>query len=70
LSLSSLIYINLEDIIVDLKKEGKNILFVDLQKQPRYMLERIDMIPDLVSEECIFNNFKTCLQWVKEHKDS
>ena len=59
----------LEDIIVDLKKEGKNILFVDLQKQPRYMLERIDMIPDLVSEECIFNNFKTCLQWVKEHKD-
>ena len=60
----------LEDIIVDLKKEGKNILFVDLQKQPRYMLERIDMIPDLVSEECIFNNFKTCLQSVKEHKDS
>ena len=60
----------LEDIIVYLKKEGKNILFVDLQKQPRYMLERIDMIPDLVSEECIFNNFKTCLQWVKEHKDS
>ena len=60
----------LEDIIVDLKKEGKNILFVDLQKQPRYMLERIDMIPDLVSEECIFNNFKTCLRWVKEHKDS
>jgi len=60
----------LEDIIVDLKKEGKNILFVDLQKQPRYMLERIDMIPDLVSEECIFNNFKTCLQWVKEHQDS
>ena len=60
----------LEDIIVDLKKEGKNILFVDLQKQPRYMLERIDMIPDLVSEECIFNNFKTCLQWIKEHQDS
>ena len=60
----------LEDIIVDLKKEGKNILFVDLQKQPRYMLERIDMVPDLVSEECIFNNFKSCLQWVKEHKDS
>ena len=60
----------LEDIIVDLKKEGKNILFVDLQKQPRYMLERIDMVPDLVSEESIFNNFKSCLQWVKEHKDS
>jgi SulP family sulfate permease len=60
----------LEDIIVDLKKEGKNILFVDLQKQPRYLLERIDMIPDLVSEESIFNDFKSCLRWVKKHKDS
>ena len=60
----------LEDIIVDLKKEGKNILFVDLQKQPRYLLERIDMIPDLVSEESIFNDFKSCLRWVKKHKDT
>ena len=60
----------LEDIIVDLKKDGKNVLFVDVQKQPRYMLERIDMIPDLISEECIFNNFKDSLQWMKDHKDS
>lgn len=60
----------LEDIIVDLKKDGKNVLFVDVQKQPRYMLERIDMIPDLISEECIFDNFKDSLQWMKDHKDS
>ena len=60
----------LEDIIVDLKKEGKNVLFVDVQTQPRYMMERIDMIPDLISEECIFDNFKGTLQWMKEHKDS
>tara|TARA_R110002073_G_scaffold296322_1_gene462307 strand:- start:16698 stop:18560 length:1863 start_codon:yes stop_codon:yes gene_type:complete len=60
----------LEDIIVDLKKDGKNVLFVDVQKQPRYMLERIDMIPDLISEECIFDSFKDSLQWMKDHKDS
>tara|TARA_R110000787_G_scaffold105773_3_gene213308 strand:+ start:6168 stop:8024 length:1857 start_codon:yes stop_codon:yes gene_type:complete len=60
----------LEDVLVDLKKDDKNVFFVDLQKQPRYMMERIDIIPDLISKECIFTDFKTCLQWIKEHKDS
>lgn len=60
----------LEDVLVDLKKDGKNVLFVALQKQPRYMMERIDIIPDLVSKECMFKDFKTCLQWIKDHKDS
>ena len=41
----------LEDSIIDLKKANKNVLFVDLQKQPRYMLERVNMIPKLISEE-------------------
>tara|TARA_R110001632_G_scaffold107700_5_gene217412 strand:+ start:332 stop:2188 length:1857 start_codon:yes stop_codon:yes gene_type:complete len=60
----------LEDVLVDLIKDDKNVFFVDLQKQPRYMMERIDIIPDLISKECIFTDFKTCLQWIKEHKDS
>ena len=60
----------LEDSIVELKKDGKNVLVVDMQTQPKYMMERIDIIPDLIPEECIFVDFKTCLQWVKEHKDS
>jgi SulP family sulfate permease len=59
----------LEDILVDLKKEGKAILFVDVQAQPRYMMERIDMIPDLIGEDTIFDDFKECLQWIKEHRD-
>tara|TARA_B100000787_G_scaffold29375_2_gene19575 strand:+ start:4522 stop:6378 length:1857 start_codon:yes stop_codon:yes gene_type:complete len=60
----------LEDSIVELKKDDKNVLVVDLQRQPKYMMERIDIIPDLISKECIFTDFKTCLQWVKDHKDS
>lgn len=59
----------LEDILVDLKKEGKDILFVDVQAQPRYMMERIDMIPDLIGEDTIFDDFKECLHWLKEHVD-
>ena len=57
----------LEDILVDLKKEEKNVLFVELQAQPRYMLERIDIVPTLISEESIFSDFRTCLHWLKEH---
>jgi len=40
---------------------------VNLQKQPRYMMERIDIIPDLISEEDIFDDFKTSLIWIKEN---
>ena len=60
----------LEDSIVELKKDGKNVLVVDMQTQPKYMMERIDIIPDLIPEEYIFADFKTCLQWVKDHKDA
>lgn len=57
----------LEDILIDLKKSGINVLFVDLLKQPRYMMERVDVIPDLIPEEHIFDNFQECLQWIKEN---
>jgi SulP family sulfate permease len=60
----------LEDSIIELKKDGKSVLVVDMQTQPKYMMERIDIIPDLIPEEFIFADFKTCLQWVKNHKDT
>lgn len=56
----------LEDVLVDLKKEGRNILFVDVLEQPKHMMKRIDIIPDLVSEDEIFNNFNACMIWVKK----
>ena len=59
----------LEDIIVDLKKQGKNVLFVDVLKQPLYMMERIRMIPQLIAKEHIFENFDDCLRWIKKHTD-
>lgn len=54
-----------EDICVELAKNDKNILLVDIMKQPRYMLERIDIIPDLVPESNIFESFDDCLIWVQ-----
>lgn len=57
----------LEDILVDLKKDGKNVLFVDVLEQPKYMMERIDIIPDLIPKDAIFNTFNECMNWVKNN---
>ena len=57
----------MEDILVDLVKQGKKVLFVNALKQPKYMMERIDIIPDLVPPEQIFKSFKDCLKWIKEN---
>ena len=57
----------IEDIVADLVKEDKEVLFVDVQEQPRYMMEKIDIIPDLVPENQIFKNDQACLTWIKEN---
>jgi len=55
----------LEDILFNLKTNDRKVLFVNIQKQPRHMMERIDIIPDLVSEEDCFDTFDDCLKWIK-----
>jgi len=58
----------LEDVLVDLKKSnGMKVLLVNVLPQPRYMMERIDIIPDLIPEEHIFDSFRACTEWVKEN---
>ena len=41
------------------------VVLVNLLEQPRYMMERIDIVPDLISEDRIFNNFNSCIAWAK-----
>ena len=57
----------LEDIISDLVKRDIDILFVGLPEQPCYLMERIDIIPDLVGKDKIFPDFESCLVYIKEH---
>jgi SulP family sulfate permease len=57
----------MEDMLQDLKKKDIDVFFVDLLKQPRYMMERIDIIPDFIPEEHIFSSFDECLAYVKLH---
>lgn len=57
----------LEDVLIDLRKSGIDVLFVDVLRQPRYMMERVDIIPDLIPKENIFATFDECLDWVKNN---
>ncbi len=57
----------MEDVLQDLKRNGKTALLVGILDQPRYMMERIDIIPDLIPEEHVFENVDDCIDWVKEN---
>ncbi len=57
----------LEDILIDLCSKNTKVLLMGLSEQPRYMLENIDIIPDLISKDIIFNDFKVCLKWIEEN---
>ena len=57
----------MEDMLQDLKTKDVEVLFVGLLKQPRYMMERIDIIPDFIPNEHIFETFGECVFWVKEN---
>lgn len=51
----------MEDTLQDLRVKGVDVIFVGLLKQPRYMMERVDIIPGFIPEERIFKSFKAYL---------
>ena len=57
----------LEDALAELFRRDKKIVLVDVLEQPKYLLERIDIIPDLVPKDQIFKNFEESLIWIKEN---
>nr|WP_293303935.1 SulP family inorganic anion transporter [Allomuricauda sp.] len=54
----------MEDVLQDLKRKNVTVLLVGILDQPKYMMERIDIIPDLIPPEHIFDTFKSCMNWV------
>lgn len=59
----------LEEALVDFVSQGKIVLLVALLEQPRYLLERIEIIPNLVPCNQIFMNFKESLVWIKDNEE-
>ena len=52
----------MEDMIQELQTKNIEVRFVDLLKQPRYMMERIDIIPDVIPENHIYDRFDACIK--------
>ena len=57
----------MEDMLQLLNSKDVEVLLVELLEQPKYMMERIDIIPDLIPYEHIFNNFEECLIYIKQN---
>ena len=57
----------MEDVLQDLKRKNIMVLLVNILDQPKYMMERIDIIPDLIPNEHVFENFKSCMRWLGDY---
>jgi len=57
----------LEDVLIDLKNAGITVLFVHVLEQPKYMMERVKLIPSLIPEDQIFDDFAACTSYIKKN---
>ncbi|AZQ43066.1 SulP family inorganic anion transporter [Nonlabens ponticola] len=56
-----------EDVAQYLVQQGVTPLISGLKEQPRYRLEAIDIIPDLIKEEHLFESYTQCVSWVEQN---
>ncbi|WP_106791632.1 SulP family inorganic anion transporter [Aquimarina sp. Aq78] len=54
----------LEEIILGLEQKGIHTHIVGIQKQPLYLAKNIDIIPDLIPESCVFEDFDSCIAYL------
>ncbi len=57
----------LEEAVLSLTQRGRKVAFTGLQFQVDDMLRRINLIPDLVSPEQVFEDFAECREWLRGH---
>lgn len=56
----------LEDVIIDLERQGIEVLLVGVQEQPKYLMKVIGMIGELIEEEHLFENFSAARLWINQ----
>lgn len=57
----------MEETLYRFNKAKKTVLLVRLEKQPRVMMESIDIIPDLLPKEMIFEDIDEALEYIKQN---
>jgi SulP family sulfate permease len=60
----------LEDAFIDIESKGIKILLVNLQKQPKYLMERIKIIPELITNDQIFEDYPSCVAWIEKNVEN
>ena len=56
----------MEDAILYLTRKGVKVLLTGLHTQPSDMLKNVNVIPDLVPTEQIFEEFEDSVNWLKQ----
>jgi sulfate permease, SulP family len=56
----------MEEAVLDLQRQGITVVLTGLQDQPKAMLEAINLIPNVVSREFVFDDFGKCIPWLYE----
>ena len=56
----------MENILLDLNLKEVTVIFVGPEHQPRHIMERIDIIPDIIPESKIYVNFKAYLKEISK----
>lgn len=57
----------LEDVLLDLHSKEVKVMMVGVKENPKLRMEAIDIIPDLISEDLLFDNFQDCLVYIKSN---
>ncbi len=57
----------MEEVLLDLHQRGIEPIFENLAPQPRMMMEKIDIIPDLVPRERILQNFREAIAYIRSN---
>ena len=42
------------------------MLLIGLQEQPKYMISKIEIIPNVIQQERVFKTFDKSLRWLNE----
>ena len=61
----------MEEVILSLERRNIAVVITGLQNQPLRMLQRINVVPGLIPESYLFNQFEDCVRWLcDELRDS
>jgi SulP family sulfate permease len=58
----------IEDAVMAMQEKNIRVYFTGLQEQPKDMLKQIDLIPGMVSEMQLFDDFQQCIQSLESVK--